>query len=139
MTSLSTPASATYSDQDTNCLPPVRGASGHEWYGFSGLPADLKDAIDKEDQTWLRVAEAALGLTKLRKKILIVYVINGDVGPTQLLSMLECLRTPGVCWLIIQLRVLKLGSSHMASSTSMGTARTLRIYIYDDDESGQHC
>ena len=62
------PSSATDLDTETNCLPALRGASGHAWHGLPGLPADLKDAITKEDQTWLRVAEAALGLAKLRKE-----------------------------------------------------------------------
>ena len=31
-----TPSSATYLDAETNCLPALRGASGHVWYGLPG-------------------------------------------------------------------------------------------------------
>ena len=104
-----TPTSSTYLDEPTNCLQALRGKTGQEWYGLRGLPADLKEAIRREYQTWLRVAEASLRLIKLKKKLIVVYVINGETGPTQLLSMLEVLRSPGVMWHYRQLRGMRLG------------------------------
>ena len=58
---------------------------------------------------WLRVAEAALRLITLKKKLIVVYVINGETGPTQLVSMMEVLRSPDVTWHFRQLRGMRLG------------------------------
>ena len=103
------PTSSTYLDEPTNCLSALRGNTGQGWYGIRGLPADLKEAIQKEDQMWLRVAEAAPRLITLKKKLIVVYVINGETGPSQLVSMMEVLRSPDVTWHFRQLRGMRLG------------------------------